>query len=64
MLHDTSPIPLPNTSEMDLLRIGVSSVGGSPDMTVIKNTVMFSIVDIPGGLKLNLKLYKQHLRVN
>ena len=31
----------------NLLSIGVWSVGGRPDITVIKNTVMFSIVEIP-----------------
>ena len=29
------------------LRMGVLSVGGMPLVTVIRNTVMFSIVEIP-----------------
>ena len=32
---------------VDLLRIGVWSVGGMPLVTVIKNTVMFNMVEIP-----------------
>ena len=30
-----------------LLRMGVLSVGGMPLVTVIKNTVMFNMVEIP-----------------
>ena len=32
---------------MFLLRMGVLSVGGSPLITVIRNTVMLSIVEMP-----------------
>jgi hypothetical protein len=31
----------------NLLSIGVWSVGGSPDMTVMRKTVMLSIVEMP-----------------
>ncbi len=32
---------------MNSLRMGVWSVGGSPDMTVMRKTVMFNMVEMP-----------------
>ena len=38
---------LPGNGRDIFLSIGVWSVGGSPDMTVMRNTVMLSMVEIP-----------------
>jgi hypothetical protein len=35
------------SKSMNSLRMGVWSVGGSPDMTVMRKTVMFNMVEMP-----------------
>ena len=53
----------------NLLSMGVWSVGGSPDMTVMRKTVMFNMVEMPrvifspdsAGIR-NTNLNNRHLK--